>query len=144
MNKMRKVKQFVKIIDNSIKVKKGKALECDIENKTIYISFKSNPVDIKTFLDFVKELNPKCKYNDIILGILHEIGHIYTYDKLNEKQWEEDNELLSALYKQNLISATDFNKFYVRLPLEKNATQWAIDFAMLNKKFMDKYSKVIK
>lgn len=144
MNKMRKVKQFVKIIDNSIKVKKGKALECDIENKTIYISFKSNPVDIKTFLDFIKELNPKCKYNDIILGILHEIGHIYTYDKLNEKHWEEDNELLSALYKQNLISATDFNKFYVRLPLEKNATQWAIDFAMLNKKLMNKYSKVIK
>lgn len=144
MNKMKKVKQFVKIIDNSIKVKKGKALECDIENKTIYISFKSDPVDIKTFLDFVKELNPKCKYNDIILGILHEIGHIYTYDKLNEKHWEEDNELLSALYKQNLISATDFNKIYVRLPLEKNATQWAIDFAMLNKKIMDKYSKVIK
>lgn len=144
MNKMRKVKQFVKIIDSSIKVKRGKALECDIENKTIYISFKSNPVDIKTFLDFVKELNPKCKYNDIILGILHEIGHIYTYDKLNEKHWEEDNELLSALYKQNLISATDFNKFYVRLPLEKNATQWAIDFAMLNKKLMNKYSKVIK
>ena len=144
MFKMLRVKQFVKNIDDTIKVKRGKRLECDIENKIIYISFKSNKTDVKTFLELVKELNPKCKYNDVILGILHEIGHIYTYDEYNEEQWEKDNQLLSELYSQNLITATDFNKFYIRLPLEQNATQWAIDFSMLNQGFMNKYAKVIK
>ncbi len=144
MNKMRVVKKFVKIIDKNIKVKKGKALQCDIENKIIYVAFESDEIDIETFLELVNELNPKCKYNDIILGILHEIGHIYTYTEENEREWDKDNALLEELFKKNMISARDFNRLYVRLPLEQNATQWAIDFAMMNQKFMDEYSKIIK
>ena len=77
------VKQMVKQIDKSIKVKFGKCLECEPTENTIYVNNKTDIIDIVTFRDYVKELNSKCKFNTLLLGILHEIGHIYTYKEQN-------------------------------------------------------------
>ena len=75
-----KVKKFVKQISPDIKVKFGRALECEPTENTIYVSFKSNEIDKKTFMEYVKELDKTCQFNDLVLGILHEIGHIFTYE----------------------------------------------------------------
>lgn len=138
------VKKMVKEINKNIKVKFGRALECEPTENTIYVAFQSDEVDKKTFLEYVKELNNKCKYNDLILGILHEIGHIYTYDEDDEESYLQDTELLSKLFQAKKLSAEQVNHFYLRLDMESKATKWAVDFAMLNKNFMTKYSKVIK
>ena len=137
------VKQMVKQIDKSIKVKFGKCLECEPTENTIYVNNKTNIIDIVTFRDYVKELNSKCKFNTLLLGILHEIGHIYTYEEQNEEEYTRDTELLSLLFKEKKLSAKQLNEFYVRLPLEANATKWAIDFAMQNKKFCKYYQNKI-
>ena len=129
------VKQMVKQIDKSIKVKFGKCLECEPTENTIYVNNKTDIIDIVTFRDYVKELNSKCKFNTLLLGILHEIGHIYTYEEQNEEDYNRDTKLLSLLFQEKKLSAKQLNEFYVRLPLEANATKWAIDFAMQNKKF---------
>ncbi|MGN0992934.1 MAG: hypothetical protein ACI4PE_03345 [Bacilli bacterium] len=143
MNLIKKfyVKQFVHSIDKNIKVKFGKNLQCDIENQTIYVTNKTDKIDIQTFKEYVRELNSKCFFNTFILGILHEIGHIYTYDERDEEEYFRDNELLTLLFQEKKIDAVDFNKFYLRLEMEKKATQWAIDFSMLNKDFCKKYQK---
>ena len=137
------VKQMVKQIDKSIKVKFGKCLECEPTENTIYVNNKTDIIDIVTFRDYVKELNSKCKFNTLLLGILHEIGHIYTYEEQNEEEYTRDTELLSFLFKEKKLSAKQLNEFYVRLPLEANATKWAIDFAMQNKKFCKYYQNKI-
>lgn len=137
------VKQMVKQIDKSIKVKFGKCLQCEPTENTIYVNNKTDIIDIVTFRDYVKELNSKCKFNTLLLGILHEIGHIYTYEEQNEEEYTRDTELLSLLFKEKKLSAKQLNEFYVRLPLEANATKWAIDFAMQNKKFCKYYQNKI-
>ena len=137
------VKQMVKQIDKSIKVKFGKCLQCEPTENTIYVNDKTDIIDIVTFRDYVKELNSKCKFNTLLLGILHEIGHIYTYEEQNEEEYTRDTELLSLLIKEKKLSAKQLNEFYVRLPLEANATKWAIDFAMQNKKFCKYYQNKI-
>ena len=137
------VKQMVKAIDPTIKVKFGKSLQCDIDNKTIYVAFKTNAVDKITFRDYVREINSKCKFNTLILGILHEIGHIYTWDEQAEEEWQRDNELLSLLYHKKQIDAVDMNRFYIRISMESWATEWAVDFAMRNKKFCRYYQNKI-
>ena len=137
------VKQMVKQIDKSIKVKFGKCLECEPTENTIYVNNKTNIIDIVTFRDYVKELNSKCKFNTLLLGILHEIGHIYTYEEQNEEEYRKDTKLLKLLFKEKKLSAKQLNEFYVRLPLEANATKWAIEFAMKNKKFCKYYQNKI-
>lgn len=137
------VKQMVKRIDKTIKVKFGKALECEPTENTIYVNNKTDKVDIKTFNDYVKEINSKCKFNSLLLGILHEIGHIYTYEEQNEEDYNRDTELLSLLFQENKLTAEQVNYFYLRLPLESNATKWAIDFAMQNTRFCRYYQNKI-
>ena len=137
------VKQMVKQIDKTIKVKFGKCLQCEPTENTIYVNNKTDIIDIVTFRDYVKELNSKCKFNTLLLGILHEIGHIYTYEEQNEEDYNRDTKLLSLLFQEKKLSAKQLNEFYVRLPLEANATKWAIDFAMQNKKFCKYYQNKI-
>lgn len=135
------VKKFVKQIDRTIKVKFGKRLECEPTENTIYVNNVTDKIDTKTFNEYVRELNSKCKFNSFILGILHEIGHIYTYEEQNEEEYNRDTELLSLLFQEKKLTEEQINYFYLRLPLESNATKWAIEFAMLNKNFCKYYQK---
>ena len=137
------VKQMVKQIDKTIKVKFGKCLQCEPTENTIYVNNKTDIIDIVTFRDYVKELNSKCKFNTLLLGILHEIGHIYTYEEQNEEDYNRDTKLLSLLFQENKLTEEQVNYFYLRLPLEANATKWSIDFAMQNKKFCKYYQNKI-
>lgn len=137
------VKQMVKKIDNTIIVKFGKCLQCEPTENTIYVNNKTDKIDTITFNDYVKELNNKCKFNSLLLGILHEIGHIYTYDELDEEDYNKDVALLSLLFQEKKLTAKQLNEFYLRLPLESNATKWAIDFAMQNKAFCRYYQNKI-
>ena len=138
-----KVKKFVKQISPDIKVKFGRALECEPTENTIYVSFKSDEIDKKTFMEYVKELDNTCQFNDLVLGILHEIGHIFTYDENDEKPYLQDTELLSLLYKEQMLSAEELNRFYLRLDMESKATKWAIEFAQANKMFVSRFQKQI-
>ena len=64
-------------------------------------------------------------------------------EEQNEEDYNRDTKLLSLLFKEKKLSAKQLNEFYVRLPLEANATKWAIDFAMQNKKFCKYYQNKI-
>lgn len=137
------VKKMVKQIDKSIKVKFGKTLQCEPTENTIYVAFKTDKIDKITFMEYVKEIDKKCKFNDLMLGILHEIGHIYTYDERDEEEYNRDTDLLSLLFKENKLTARQVNEFYLRLPMESKATHWAVEFARLNKNFCKEFQRKI-
>lgn len=141
--KFLKIKKMIKQIDNSIKVKYGKILECEPENAVVYIGFNNTELENRTFRDYVDELQPDCIFNDLLLGILHEIGHIYTLDEADETEYLKDTELLNQLYRNDLISDEQRQYFYLRLPLESKATKWGLDFARENENFCKQWNKLI-
>ena len=139
-----KIKKMIKEINANIKVRFSKRLECEPENAKVYVGFKNNEMENRTFKDYVKELQPDvCKYSDMLLGVLHEIGHIYTIEQADESEYLQDVDLLYNLREKDLISAEQMNYFYLRLPLESLATQWAIDFININKTFCNKWNKIL-
>lgn len=144
MNK-RAIKKFIKTIDGSIKVKfqKGR-MECDPVREIIYIGTTKIKEEDEFFGNFVKEIAPDCPYNSLIMGILHEIGHIMTYtDELDEDR-DKQYALLQTAHHFGVIDSQELNKEYFKIPMELEATQWGIDFAMGYPEFMNKYALLIK
>lgn len=137
------VKKLIKRIDKNIIVKFGDRLECEPTENTIYIAYTTNKIDKKTFMNYVRELDPQCPFNDITLGILHEVGHCFTHDEDLEDDYNFCVELLSKLYQENKLNDTQLNELYVRLDLETMATKWALDFARENESFVRKLEKLV-
>ena len=141
MNIIRRIgiKQFIKEIDKDIKVKFQKYdMECDIFEEIVYIGKPYDKENDRRFGEFVKELNPACDAPVFLLSILHEVGHIMTY----EEDALEEKDFLYAAIDLKLQSGEDEEecvKEYFRIPLEKAATEWAIDFAMSNPQLIEKY-----
>lgn len=144
LSQKRKIMQFIKNIDPEIKVKFQKGqLECDPENETIYIGKKNTKAEDDLFNEYVQKLEPKCKYNSYIMGILHEIGHIMTYTEKDDDDRTEQYSLMQVAYWTGLMTAEELNQQYFEIPLEKNATLWGINYAMKNQKIMQKFNRLI-
>jgi hypothetical protein len=146
--------EFIKQIDNSIKVEFEKdmqkyGLACEPTEEKIYIGLRNTPTEEKAFTDYVNMLEPnfynKYNINNYILSILHEVGHIMTHQEEFEEDYNKSIELLFQLEDNNLITKEQQCYFYVRLSLEQMATQWAIDFVKLNLDFVrQQQNKIIK
>ena len=140
------VKQMVKQIDKSIKVKFGKCLQCEPTENTIYVNNKTDIIDIVTFRDYVKELNSKCKFNTLLLGILHEIGHIYTYTRFNEIKYNFCTTLIKEIQAKhtNPKYLNFFYNCYFNLKLERLADKWAMDFIKNNQELVDQWQIMLQ
>lgn len=146
--------KFINQIDNTINVEIEKditkyGLACEPTEAKIYIGLRNTPLEEQAFQSFVNELEPnffdKYQINAFILSILHEVGHIMTHEEEQEEEYNKNTNLLIELEDKGLITKEQQANFYARLTLEKWATQWAIDFCKLNKKFVRDYqNKIIK
>lgn len=136
------VKKFVKEIDKDIKVKFQKwDMECDIFEEIVYIGKTYTPRMDELFMDYVKQINPNCNTPMFLLSILHEIGHIMTYEEEDLDEKHATYGLLQIFLGEDpspeAIDACA--NMYFRIPLEAKATMWAIDFAMSNPDLINKY-----
>ena len=75
----RLVRNFVRDIDPDFKVSFTNTFEVDIFDEHIYATFHKNPDLDRMFLDFLEE-EFGIKINMFLISLLHEIGHIMTYD----------------------------------------------------------------
>ena len=135
MNKEMKlgIYKFIKEVNPDYAVKFQKYdLECDIFDETI------------SFANFVNQLNPECsKVNPFLLSLLHEIGHIETYTEEDE----DDKDMKYAMLKMQYDDEEELSDerleeycdMYFRIPLEQNATEWGIDYALSHLDLMQKY-----
>lgn len=145
---------FIKQIDNTIEIEIEReitkyGLACEPAESKIFIGLRNTTLEEKAFQGFVNELEPnffdKYKINCFILSILHEVGHIMTYEEEEQEEYTKDINLLVELESQSLISKEQQANLYTRLTLERWATQWAIDFCKLNNAFVQDYQdKIIK
>jgi hypothetical protein len=142
MNIIKKIgcRNFVKEIDKNIKVKFQKYdMQCDVDDEIVYIGKSYNIDTDRYFMDYVKELSPKCKTPMFLLSILHEIGHIMTWTDDNADLKETQFALLEMGYQEGEIDLEECCNMYFRIPLESNATIWAIEFAEDHPDLIKKY-----
>ena len=90
--------------------------------------FETNPEGAKYFYnDFIKRLGTnECSLE--IASFLHEVGHIQTYKKINDIIYCIFAPIISFIqnYFKNKFIFELAQKSYFALPLEKQATEWAI------------------
>ena len=146
MNKEMKlgIYRFIKEVNPELLVKFQKYdLECDVFDEIIYIGESYDKRTDKYFENFVKQLNPKCsKINPFLLSLLHEIGHIETYTEEDMDNKDAIYAILKMQYDEEELSDEKLEEYcdkYFRIPLEQNATEWGINYALSHLDLMQKY-----
>lgn len=139
-SKKKAIRLFVKEIDENIRVRfQPYHMECDMENEIVYIGVESEAGD-RLFYEYVNEHYPGCPYSCLLMSILHEIGHIMTYDVDSQLIRFIKNLTLEEKLEQESVSYEEACKQYFEFPQEKDATEWGIWFAQNNPQIMEKFS----
>ena len=132
------ITQFVHKIDSSIQIDFDDDFCADVVNKIIYVESKEHIEEDRLIQEFVQE-----KFNVLmdpfLIGILHEVGHIMTYDK----QKNDERSILYALLviNYNEKEYEEYSKMYFSIPAEFEATKWAVNYYINHKKLCDNFLK---
>jgi len=132
-------------INTDIQVQRSDNYECDTYDDIIFISNKRYSKITDYFMQYWNtrpEWDNSINHN--LIAILHEVGHIETFD---EEEQEESNYLKGIyefIYNQGAITLQEWNYSYFKTPIEENATLWAIDFYKKHKDICNKLVKDLK
>ena len=141
----RAVEDFVWSIDDFIDVDFNTSEFCvDIENECVFIPLNSREEETKMFIDFIEEEYGEYDMDADVLGILHEIGHIFTYDE--NLAWAREIQTLRLRldYDAAVADLKAYNFAYFRIPAEINATDWAVDYYNMNREKCEKLAATLK
>ena len=124
--KILKLRKYIKSIDKDIKVRFGKAFECDTDRKIVWLALKDNNQDsamLKTWYE--KHFNETLTDKDLLyISILHEVGHIMTWTQELEDERTEMYGLMQVAHTYQLMSTQELNEQYFEIPMELIATEW--------------------
>ena len=82
------------------------------------------------------------KFSTFVLSFLHEVGHYFTIDDFDdEEQFANKSDLTIDLDCDSDELQTEKRRAYWELPVEKAATDWAIDFYNDRKNQMENFYK---
>lgn len=127
MSKMKYIRDFIKNINPDYRVKYGNVFEVDIPEEKIFITLNKHKEEDEMVQKFLEKEYRK-RYNSFIMGLLHEVGHIETF----EEDLDEERDLVYGLLKIDFNSGNSdiekFNNMYFRIPAEYNATAWAVNY----------------
>lgn len=85
----------------------------------------------------------KIEYNYFLFALLHEIGHIQTYEFfLDNEEYVNDVELLLNLFNQGLLTHQKYIELYNNIEQEKMANDWVVDFIKNNLDMYKKFEKI--
>ena len=127
MSKIKYVKDFVRNINPEYKVKYGNIFEVDIIEEKIFITFNKHQEEDAMVQEFIEKEFGK-KYNTFLIGLLHEIGHIETYDEDLDEQRDITYGLLKMAFNNGEADIKEYNNSYFYIPAEYNATRWAVEY----------------
>ena len=136
------VKKFVQSIDPEIKVHmSGDEFYCIISEKLINVPFVSDSEGDRLFDEFIMNRFGK-SINPYIMGILHEVGHIMTFDSNLDK----DRDILYFMLQLDYTDERyeEFTNMYFSIPSEFAATEWAVNYYLSHKEQCDNLIKEIE
>jgi len=119
------IEKFVHSIDSTIEVDFAHNFCADISEYKIYIEDYEHPEEDKLIQTFVKE-RFGIQMEPFLIGLLHEVGHLMTYEAELNEQRTIMYALLSLTYKENLHE--EYSKVYFTIPAELAATTWAVEY----------------
>lgn len=142
MNKRKLVRDFVKSIDKDFKISFVNTFEVDIPEEHIYATFLRNPELDKIYLDFLENEFGE-KFNMFLMSLLHEIGHIMTYDDdLNDAR-DIFYGMLKLNFDEDKSDITEYNNLYFKIPMEYEATYWGVQYYRNNREKCDRLIKML-
>ena len=139
----RAIEDFVWSIDDFIDVDFNTSEFCvDIENECVFIPLNPREEESKMFMDFIEEEYGEYDMDADVLGILHEIGHIFTYDESLARAREVKVLRLRLDFDAAVSSLKEYNFAYFQIPAELNATNWAIEYYRNHRQECDSLAKI--
>jgi len=139
----RAIEDFVWSIDDFIDVDFNTSEFCvDIENECIFIPLNPREEESKMFMDFIGEEYGEYDMNADVLGILHEIGHIFTYDESLARAREIKVLRLRLDFDAAASNLKEYNFAYFKIPAELNATNWAVEYYRNHRQECDSLAKI--
>lgn len=137
-----------------IKVSIGKSFCCycrNIEDLEIEIPLIEEPLGTQAFIAKMnrklKEYEIEEKFSNEILSFLHEVGHIYTYNKRNDFTYCFFANLITQLqhkfFSNSLIMTNFLFKCYFNLALERKADNWAMIYIKHNTAQVKQWEKML-
>lgn len=136
------IKKFVQSIDPEIKVHmSGDEFYCIISEKLINVPFVSDSEGDRLFHDFVVDRFGE-SINPYLMGILHEIFHIITYDENLDRDRDILYYMLQLDFKEERYE--EFTRMYFSIPSEFAATEGAVNYYLSHKAQCDNLIKEIE
>lgn len=139
-NKIFLVRDFIKSINKDFEVEIGDAFEVDINDETVFITFNSDDDLDNLYKNFLKE-EFNVEIPIFVASILHEIGHIETFDDELYESRDVVYGLLKMQYDEGNADLAEYNNMYFRIPAEYDATYWGVQYYLKNKEKCDKLAK---
>ena len=143
---------ILKHFDKDIRISIGKTFCCfpQLEEKEIEIPIFENKLGRKAFYNKMnkrlKEYNINGEFSSEILSFLHELGHIYTYKRINEIKYNIGTMIIQSI-QAKLCSPTlldFFYNWYFNLKLEKLADKWAMNFIKENQELVEDWQIMLQ
>ena len=136
------IKEFVQSIDPEIKVHmSGDEFYCIISEKLINVPFVSDSEGDRLFDEFVMDRFGK-SINPYLMGILHEVFHIITYDENLDRDRDILYYMLQLDFKEERYE--EFTRMYFSIPSEFAATEGAVNYYLSHKEQCDNLMKEIE
>lgn len=107
--------------------------------KIINVTFKPDELD-GLFDSFVYKYFG-VHINPLLMGILHELGHIETFDDDLDRERSIIYYLLDIDFE--IERWRDFTNMYFAIPSEFEATRWGVEYYLSNKEFCDNFLREI-
>ena len=115
-------------------------IELTQSEKVINIPFASDPEGDRLFHDFILDKFGE-SINPYIMGVLHEVFHIITYDENLDK----DRDILYFMLQLDFQAERyeEFTRMYFSIPSEFAATEGAVNYYLSHKEQCDNFLKEI-
>lgn len=142
---------ILKHFDSDIRLSIGKTFCCfpQLEEKEIEVPIFEDSAGKTAFYNKMqkrlKQYKIEGEFTSEILSFLHEIGHIYTYNRLDEIKYNFCTTLIKEI-QAKLTNPKFLNFFYncyFALKLERNADKWAMLFIKNNRELVDSWQEML-
>jgi hypothetical protein len=119
-------------LDPNVRVEKGEFCAYHIEDEIIFLNLEDALYQGEEFYSFVEELFTEARQFSLsFLAFLHEFGHHY-----DTMEYDETEDYLLRIAMQD--------EGYYRIPSERAATEWAVDYIIRNREKCNKWNEKFK
>jgi len=140
---MKLMQDFINTIDEELVLNRGHAFQCCVATKEIWVSNKRQTKFDNCFMEWLKTLPEYEPIHNTIIALLHEIGHIKTYDSYVYLVDNTKEQLLRLKLEQGKINEQEIQFKYFELDKEKNATLWGLNYYKSHKTQCNKLAEML-